>query len=291
MSRPPATVPILLAAAVAVAGAGFEAVQAPGPAPSPGTIRVATWNVHRFQATEPDGRVTLEDIRATLDRMDPHVVGLQESEMGRATGGAFDAPGWLADRLGLHVVYGPPTRDQVYGVALLSAFPVLESQVVALPSEGVVERVATKAVLEGPDGPLPVVVAHLSVIEEPDHRARQAEVLVDLLEGEDEGFLVGDMNTPAERGERALEVLEGGFRDAWREAGHPAGSGKTAFGADPSVRIDHVWVVGDGPVEGASTWGRAGISDHRAVMANVSLPGPGADAEARDGIVPGNPHP
>lgn len=290
MSRPPTAAALLLAAAVAAAGAGLQAIQAPGPPPAPGTLRVATWNVHRFQATEPDGRVTLEGVRDTLDRMDPHVVGLQETEMGRPTNGAFDAPGWLADELGLHAVYGPPTRDQVYGVALLSAFPVLESEVVELPSEGVVERVATKAVLDGPEGSFPVVVAHLSVIEEPEHRAEQAQALVDLLEGED-GFLVGDMNTPAERREPAYETLERSFRDAWRAAGNPTGTGKTAFGTDPSVRIDHVWVAGNTSVEGASTWGRAEISDHRAVAADVALPGTTPDAAAGDQGLPGNPQP
>lgn len=276
MRAAPGLAPILLAAAVAVAGAGFQALQAPGSAPSPGTLRVATWNVHRFQATDPDGRVTLSGVRDTLDRMDPHIVGLQETEMGRPISGAFDAPEWLADRLGLHLVYGPPTRDQIYGVSLLSAFPVRDARVVELPHEGTVERVATTATVEAPGGPLKVAVAHLSVLERPALRARQAAALVDLLGDADRGLLVGDMNTPAQGGERAYEVLDGAFRDAWRAAGHPAGTGKTAFGADPTVRIDHVWLAGGGTVEGASTWGRASVSDHRAVVARVTFPADGA---------------
>lgn len=273
MSRAAGTVPILLAVAVAVAGAGFQALQTPGPTAEPGTLRVATWNVHRFQATDPDGRVSLAGVRDTLERMDADVVGLQESEMGRPTNGAFDAPGWLADELGYHLVYGPPTRDQIYGVVLLSAFPVLESHVVELPTQGTIERVATRAVLDAPGGPLPVVVTHLSVIERPADRLAQARLLVDLIGNATRGLLVGDMNSPAQGfGEEAYEVLNGTFTDAWLASGRPPGSGKTAFGAEPTVRIDHVWMAGNGTAEAASTWGSADLSDHRAVLAEVDLP-------------------
>lgn len=272
MSRPPGAAAVVLAAALAAAGAGLQAATDPGPPPEAPPLGVATWNVHRYLAAAPDGRVTLADVRDTLATMDPHLVGLQETEMGRPTSGAFDAPGWLGRELGLHVAYGPPTRDQIYGVALLSAYPVLDQEVHPLPTSGSIERVATEATVDAPGGPLAVVVAHLSVVERPGERADQARALVDLLADHDRAILVGDMNTPADRGEEAYEVLAGNLTDAWRAAGHPPGSGATAFGDEPTKRVDHVWVKGDWTVDSASLHGDAAASDHRAVLAQLAGP-------------------
>jgi endonuclease/exonuclease/phosphatase family metal-dependent hydrolase len=264
--------PVLLAAAVAVAGAGLQAAQTPGPAPEAPGLTVAAWNVHRFQATEADGRVTLEGVRDVLDETGAGIVGLQETEMGRPTTGAFDAPGWLGDELGLHAVYGPPTRAQVYGISLLSAYPVEATWHIPLPVRDGVSRVATVSLVDAPGGPLPVYVAHLSVLEQPDDRARQAHALVDAISQRDRALLVGDMNTPAWRGEEAYRILDGALTDAWRAAGHANGTGATAFEPTPDVRIDHVWVKGNWSVDGAHTRGDPALSDHRAVVANLSGP-------------------
>lgn len=270
--RPLGLAAVALAAIVAVAGAGLQTLQRPGPAPGPGSATVMTWNVHRFQAADPDGRTSLEGVRDLLQDTDPALVGLQESEMGRPTSGAYDAPGWLGDELGLHTVYGPPTQSQVYGVSLLTAYPVQETWRVDLPVRGSVDRLATAALVDTPGGPLPVYVAHLSVIERPADRARQAQTLVEELDRWDQALLVGDMNTPAERGEEAYRILGGALDDAWLEAGHANGTGATAFEPNPDVRIDHVWVKGNWTVEGAHTRGDPGLSDHRAVAANLSGP-------------------
>jgi endonuclease/exonuclease/phosphatase family metal-dependent hydrolase len=235
-------------------------------------MRVGTWNVHRFQATTPDGRVTLEGVRDTLEGLDPHIVGLQETEMARPTGGAYDAPGWLGRELGLHSVYGPPTRDQVYGVSLLSAYPVLDHRLVDLPVDGSVPRVAVAATLKTPAGPLPVYVAHLSVIERPADRAAQARVLVDEVTSHDRAILVGDMNSDPEAGDgEAYRILEGNLTDAWTAGGE--GPGPTAFWPGPSLRIDHVWLAGDWTVQDAKVVGQAEHSDHRAVVAEVAPDG------------------
>ena len=98
---------------------------------SPPQLTVASFNIHHGAGT--DDRLDLERVAAEIKRTGAAVVGLQEVDRFWSERSAFvDQAQWLADRLGMHVVYGanldldPPALDRPrrqYGTAILSVAP------------------------------------------------------------------------------------------------------------------------------------------------------------------------
>jgi endonuclease/exonuclease/phosphatase family metal-dependent hydrolase len=188
-----------------------------------------------------------------------------------------------------------------YGIALLSRFPVLSWDTVLLPPAtpwvwgraqlGTDEpRVALAAEIDAPSGPLTVVCTHLSVYRFPSvtwagavvRRAighgrgmpgeRHAERQVDHLRRRLAGLprplvLLGDFNL---RGSVPAD------RTGWR----PLATGDTFPRHDPRFQIDHILLdEGSGGVPLDSVVGQAvdtGVSDHRALVVDVSFAQPQA---------------
>ncbi|WP_425955510.1 endonuclease/exonuclease/phosphatase family protein [Xylanimonas sp. McL0601] len=168
-----------------------------------------------------------------------------------------------------------------YGIALISRLPVREWRRLRLPigspwlfgrlQLGKDEpRVAIVAVVETPDGPLTVVATHLSSWRR--WSRRQLRWLVRRLSAAPRPLvLLGDLNIRAD---------EPAAITGWRELVHVP----TYPRERPKLRLDHVLVD-----DGAETGGDAtlvhvtgpahaldlGISDHRAVVVDVSLRPPG----------------
>lgn len=118
-----------------------------------------------------------------------------------------------------------------------------------------------------------VVSTHLEDASEDLQRAQAAELLAGPLAGAGTAVLLGDLNSDANGvppGATWLDLGAAGFRDAWLEAGHPAGSGAT-WGHDPALsdplsglsqRLDLVLVRGDLAVASAELFGEA-VADMR----------------------------
>lgn len=235
--------------------------RAPRPAAGgPDSLRVATYNVHQF--LDAGGDYNLQSVAAALRAQEVGIVGLQETEGARITSGNVYGVRWLADALDYHYHPGPDTRVGGYGVALLSAWPISDARVVEPPTAGTVTRPALYAVVEHPDGPIPVVVAHLEV--DGDIRLRQAETVVDLLAGADRAVALGDFN--ATPNEQVYETMTDSFTDVWAAAG--VGDGYTFSASRPRQRIDYVFVRGFA-VSDATVFGGPGESDHRGVRATL----------------------
>src|SRR5712691_5891539 len=125
-----------------------------------------------------------------LAALRPDVVALQEAAVSRRLG---DVPERLARRLGYYHVHAPATRyvfgDGVLsrlvigalgfreGPAILSRFPILESEVYTLPrcQYALDPRVLLRARLDTPWGPIDVYSAHIS---RDDCQARRVAALV-----------------------------------------------------------------------------------------------------------------
>ncbi len=251
---------------------------APADVPDAPPIRVMTYNVHQWFSEGKTGHHNLREVAEVVRRGGAHVVGLQESEGARLTGGNLDGVRWLAHELGYHAFYGPATSEQIYGVSLLSVYPILDARVVALPAEESIERVAVVATVDAPSGPLPVVVTHLQTGEYPADRTAQAQVIVDLATVQERAVVLGDFNTQPDPADPAYQVLDGSLTDAWVAAGNPrnASAGFTSTAGDPHQRIDHVWLHGTWSVDSVEVLGDWRASDHRAVVASVTPEGGGA---------------
>lgn len=214
-------------------------------------LRVATLNLWGRRGPWPD---RLRLIRAELRRLSPALAGLQEvmrDDECQATEIAAD--------LGYEVVYAPAaTFDEgVLGNALLSALPVLDRQVFALPTApGIESRALLYARVELPDGgSLPVFVTHLDW--QPGHGAHRlaqarfiAERVTSLADG-GPAVLMGDFNAEPSTGEIRWLTGAGGFTDTWVSGGDGS-AGETfspvnAYARRSGVsarRIDYIFTSG-----------------------------------------------
>ncbi len=228
-------------------------------------LRALTLNIWNRQGPW-DRRKPL--IQAGLRDLAPDVAGLQEV---LAFGGASQADELVAG-LGWHVHYGaawPIGGGLTYGNAIVSRWPIVERDVLPLPSPPAHDpRTVAYAVLDAPCGRVPVFCTHLTFqLHLSDERCAQVRALADHVAARApvDGFppiLLGDFN--AEPGSDEMRFLRGltpmggrsvYFADAWeataaREPG--AGPGFTydrrnpyaLRSREPSRRIDYVYVRG-----------------------------------------------
>ena len=263
------------------------------------TLRVLTWNLWwRFGPWEERQPAIL----ATLRSADADLVCLQEVW---ATEDGDDQAAALASGLGFHHCRSraPFWKGVSFGNALLSRWPILSSETVALPGAGGAPspRTALLATVDAPGGPVTVVVTHLEYrFDLNELRAAQLAAICDLVDGvrpaPESSFPVivaGDLNALPDSDEMRRMLGRSAphrpglvFHDAWEVAGDGT-AGHTWSSRNPHLvdatwpnrRIDYVlvsWprpkdrgtpvacrIVGDVPVDDVMP------SDHFAVVADL----------------------
>jgi endonuclease/exonuclease/phosphatase family metal-dependent hydrolase len=217
-------------------------------------LTVATLNIWHDRGPWPLRRGLIQE---ELERLEPDLVGLQEvlcHADGRQQAEELAAP------LGYGVVYAAASRrpdGPLLGNALLTRLPVRRRAMVALPPDGVEPRSLLCALVDAPDGALPVFVTHLAW----EHhlgavRARQVRAV---LAGVDRfvasgppalpAVLMGDFNTAP--GTDELRPLDAGWVDAWSVAGDGPGvtfdpeNDYVREWKEPPRRLDYVFVEAD----------------------------------------------
>ena len=98
-----------------------------------------TYNIQ--QGYDENGYKNLPGQLEVIRRVDPDILGLQESDTARIANGNVDAVRTFADRLDMHSYYGPTTTTGTFGIALLSKYPIENPQTFFMYSEG--EQTAT----------------------------------------------------------------------------------------------------------------------------------------------------
>ena len=196
------------------------AAAAPPPPADPARLRAVQWNVeHGNEYPQVESALLGHPGLRGAD-----LVLLEETDLGMARSGNRDVAADLARALGLHAVMAPlflettrgrdddrakagPREDEegLFGLAVLSRWPVGETRIVELPSPGRVQferqrmfgrHVALVAVVERPGAPFVAVATHLEVHRARAHRAAQARLIGEALAGEDRPVvLAGDFNS------------------------------------------------------------------------------------------------
>jgi endonuclease/exonuclease/phosphatase family metal-dependent hydrolase len=263
-------------------------------------LSVLTWNLWWRFGPWADRQPA---ITATLRRLAPDVLCLQEVFDTR------DGPGQahqLADALGgYHVAYaaglGFDLADEALGNAILSRWPIVDSEIRRLPAPAGLDelRVAIRADVDGPRGPVEVFNTHLNWrLDQSDVRQTQVRALCEFVADTTvrrtfPPIVCGDFN--AEPGSDEIRQLTGlapvpvpklAFIDAWRAAGDDT-SGYTwsntnpfaVLDGEPDRRIDYVFVgyprdrgaghVVQARVEAREPVGGVYPSDHFAVYAEL----------------------
>ncbi|MFL9658304.1 endonuclease/exonuclease/phosphatase family protein [Streptomyces sp. PB17] len=249
-------------------------------------LRIATYNIHAGAGS--DGVFDLDRQAAALRALDADVIGLQEVDVhwgARSQG--LDVAGELARRLGMRVSFAPiysldpvtagePRRE--YGVAVLSRFPVRsatnheitrlstqDENPVPAPAPGFGE-----VTLKVRGIPVQVFVTHLDYRADPTVREAQVADTRRIMARERaelpgaRQFLLGDFN--AEPSAPELAPLWKELRDAG------TGTAGTYPAEAPVKRIDYVTVDENVRVHAATVPEQPTASDHRPVVADVSLP-------------------
>ncbi|MFI5913115.1 endonuclease/exonuclease/phosphatase family protein [Dactylosporangium sp. NPDC051541] len=264
------------------------------------TVRAMTWNVWwRFG---PHWRDRQPGIRATLERVRPDVVALQETWAGGGTSQADE----LAGALGMHAVFAapsyppaPPAGDEAdwvgieLGIAVLSRWPIRDHATKVLPARHRAwDPVALTVRVEHPAGPLPIVAACLDYgVPYTDDRIAQGACIADAatdpaFDGPCPVLLMGDLNAAVDS--PVLRPVRDVLTDAWSAGGGPADA-VTLPSTHPSApleagpqlidqRIDHIFfrpgredqhVLVDGVRLAGEPVGGTYPSDHLAVVADL----------------------
>jgi endonuclease/exonuclease/phosphatase family metal-dependent hydrolase len=256
---------LLLAPVLSWVTAPGPVVAAPGPA-----VRVMSYNLHF--GFDIRGWSDLEGIARVIQASGAEVVGLQEVSRGWYVNGSTDMLAWLQRRLRMPHARFAGASDELWGNAVLSRYPVVASEVMQLPREGVpLRRNALGVALDlGGGRRLDVVVTHLHHVEGPEGaRVRLAQLppLLERVAGRPATVLLGDLNAEPGSAEIAL-VRQAGLTDAFVAGGGRPADERTWPSDRPDRRIDYIWLSGDLAASGfAATPGTA--SDHRGVAVTV----------------------
>lgn len=231
--------------------------------PTRGTgLHIATYNIHYGYDTP--WHFNLEEQAQTIAAAGADVVMLQEVDTGRPTSYMVDDALWLARRLGMEAVY-LPTIEHLTGIALLSRYPVLDSEGLLLPSE--LEQTGILwARLEVEGVPINAFAIWLGL--EPEERARQLDAALPFIAAHPgPAAFGGDLNSTPDSPVYA-RIAEAGFTDPFVALG--LDSPPTDPAINPTERIDFIWLRGLAPLQAQVLDSLA--SDHRPVVVEAALP-------------------
>ncbi len=249
--------------------------------PRPGTtLKVLTYNVH--QGFNNAGMIDPGIFARVLEEADADLVALQESDTARFTSANLDLVGYLASTLGYSYYYGPPTREQSFGIALLSRYDILEASYELLTSTED-KRSLLEARIDVGGETVWVFVTHLAQGAQ-DRQVQAQEVLLRMSQAGGQHILAGDFNScpsglcegdsgPADN---VYEMLTTSYDDVWTEAGFAAedSAGFTYSASNPLRRIDYIFVsdeVSVLAVERIRTAEAVEASDHLPVSATIQV--------------------
>ena len=190
-----------------------------GETPDPSRVMAVHWNIEHGNRYDALAAALRDHPQLAAD-----LVLLNEVDLGMARSGNRDVAGDLAQTLGFHAAWAPMflettagrdddnvlagesmNQEALFGLAILSRWPIGEVQVVELPSperfqfdvEGMYGRhIGLIATIERPYAPFVAVSTHLEVHRTRSHRARQMAALTRALTREGRPVILGsDLNS------------------------------------------------------------------------------------------------
>lgn len=246
----PAVTAVLLMSAVWA----MIAFPIPQTAEEQSTFRVLTYNLQ--QGYGQDGNRSYEGQLELVRSLNPDILGLQECDLARFSGGNADIVRTFAEGLDMYSYYGPKTVNGTFGIALLSRYPIENPRTFYMHSSG--EQTASIIANIFVNGvPYVILVTHLG---NGGPMIQQEQVLSQL--GQQPNVIaMGDFNFDLESEQYALTTQS--FKDAWSIAGSPV-----APGLEVDHLIDHMF-VSTGINVLSARYIVSPLSDHPALLAEI----------------------
>lgn len=221
----------------------------------PATLRVVTYNLQ--QGYDQEGQRAYQQQLEVIRSLKPDLVGLQESDVARFSGGNADLVRALANGLNMVAYYGPKTVTGTFGIALLSRYPLENPQTFFMYSVGE-QTAAISAQVTVDNVPYHILVTHLGN----DGPIIQQQQMLQELAGKQNIIAMGDFNFRSTSEQYALtdQVLD----SAWVLAGSPL-----VAGLDPERLIDHIFVSPGIKVKSAE-YIVSPVSDHPGLLVEVA---------------------
>jgi len=224
---------VVLTATIALATVFSLAYTLPFPQRPPthkNNIVIMTYNIQ--QGYSENGEKNLAGQLEVIRKVDPDILGLQESDTARVANGNVDVVRYFADNLGMYSYYGATTTTGTFGIALLSKYPIEEPKTFFMFSEG--EQTATiQAQIFLDNRPYNVLVTHLGnegPIVQLENMLMRTQSLENVL-------AMGDYNfTPRSP---QYKLITQSLVDSWLLKWP---GGKAIPGYSPEKRIDHIFL-------------------------------------------------
>lgn len=208
------------------------------------SVRVMSYNIHHGRGM--DDVLDLQRIGDVILQSEAELIGLQEVDRHYAARSNFeDQAKWLAEYVGMNYVYAANLdldpaggRDQrrQYGVAILSKYPIVDSNHYLLSSFGQEQRGLLEATVEVEEGVnIHFYTTHLGLT--PEQREAQAKEIMELTQSATmPKILVGDFNARSVSPE--MRTLLAAYSDAFADKLLAA----TSNSKYPVRRIDYILV-------------------------------------------------
>ena len=212
-------------------------------------------------------RIDFEIMAETIKRFDPDIVGLNEMRGKGASPDYEDQTAALQALTGYPYAFFAKALDvggvNPYGNAMLSKLPILNAQIIPIPTPQVEGRVEPRCILKAClEGGITLLVTHFGLT--PEERENAVRTVLSV-KAEEKCILMGDFNTPPDSA-----VLRP-IRACMKDTADAFEGEKLSFRSDePHVKIDYIFVTPD--IEVISADIPAVIaSDHRPHIACVSV--------------------
>lgn len=165
------------------------------------SLMIMAYNIHHANPPSEPGTIDLQAIIRTIKEQDPDVLALQEVDANTTRSGAGNQAEIIAKKLGMEVYFGKAINYDggVYGVAVLSKYPISEAQVHALPTAPGTNgepRILATVKISLPDGKsFRFGSTHLDSQRDDTNRLLQIQELVNIASQEPLPMIVaGDFN-------------------------------------------------------------------------------------------------
>lgn len=177
------------------------------PVPLPASIRVVSYNI-RWRGGE-DLRKLIELFKSDAEIGRAGIIGLQEVDRNKRRTGNVNTAKQMAEELGMYYAWAapppPPVNDveqeEETGVAILSAYPLIEAKRLVLPNEGPGgrRRAALGATIKIGDRSVRVYSVHAEIRMSNKKRLEQFKAVLDDLQNNHakvkHAIVLGDFNT------------------------------------------------------------------------------------------------